>query len=114
MSLLDSTVRSAERLSECELCCLGHRKKISALCFVYNIWHSVDYPMNDYLNQFIAVRNTRASADLGKFASVFSRCIPDHFSLSFLPAAESPWNLLPWVVFSGNSFCSFKNCINCA
>ena len=33
--LLDSIVRSAEELCEGELCCLGHRRKVSALCLLY-------------------------------------------------------------------------------
>ena len=37
LGLLDSVVRSAERLCEGELCCLGQRKKVSSLCLLYNI-----------------------------------------------------------------------------
>ena len=40
LGLLDSIVRSAERLCEDELCCLGHRK-VSALCLLYKIYHRV-------------------------------------------------------------------------
>ena len=33
LRLLNSIVRSAERLCEGELCSLGHRRKVNALCF---------------------------------------------------------------------------------
>ena len=35
LGLIDSIVRSDERLCEGELCCLGHRRKVSALCLLY-------------------------------------------------------------------------------
>ena len=35
IGLLDSVVRSAERLCEGDLCCLGHRRKVSSLCLLY-------------------------------------------------------------------------------
>ena len=46
LGLLDSVVRSAERLCEDELCWLGHRKMASVLCLLYEIYHRVDHPMN--------------------------------------------------------------------
>ena len=39
LCLLDSIGRSAERLCEGELCCLGHRMKGSPLCLLYEIYH---------------------------------------------------------------------------
>ena len=42
LDLLDSIVRSAERLCESELCCLGHKRKVSALCLLHKIYHRVD------------------------------------------------------------------------
>ena len=50
--LLDSIVHSVERLCEGELCCLGHRRKVGALCLLYKIYYGVDYSMNEYLNNF--------------------------------------------------------------
>ena len=41
LGLLDSIVHSAERLCEDELCCLGHKRKGSALCLLYKIYHIV-------------------------------------------------------------------------
>ena len=35
LNLLDGSVCSVERLCEGELCCLGHRRKVSALRFLY-------------------------------------------------------------------------------
>ena len=64
LGLLDIVVRSAKRLCEGELCCLGYRKKVSVLCSLYGIYHRVDHPMNDYLNHFVATRSTRASTAL--------------------------------------------------
>ena len=43
--------------------------------------------MNEYLNNFVAARNTRASAALGELALVIPRCRIDQFSRPFLPAA---------------------------
>ena len=37
LGLFDSIVRSAERWREGELCCLGHRRKVSGLYFLYKI-----------------------------------------------------------------------------
>ena len=43
-------VRSAERLCQGELCYLGHRRKVSALCLLCEIYHRVDHPMNEHLH----------------------------------------------------------------
>ena len=64
--LLDSIVRSAERLCEGELCCLAHRRKVSALCLLYKIYHRVAHLLNGCLNHLVAVRSTNASAALGE------------------------------------------------
>ena len=55
--------------------------------------HKVEDPMNEYLNHFVAPRNTRALAALGELVLVISRCRTDQFSQSFLPAAVRQWNL---------------------
>ena len=60
----DSIVCSAERLCEDELCCLGHRIKVSGLCFLYKSYHRINHSMNENLNHLVAARNTRASAAL--------------------------------------------------
>ena len=70
LGLLDSIVRSAERLCEGELCCLGHRRKASVLSLLYKIYHRVCHHMTRYLNNFVAACNTRASAALGELALV--------------------------------------------
>ena len=77
LGLLDSIVRNAEWLCEGELCCLRHRIKISALCLLYEIYRRVDNSMNEYLNRFMAARNTKASAALGELALAIPRCITD-------------------------------------
>ena len=66
LRLLDIVVISAERLCEGEYCCLGHRRKVSALSLLYEIYHRVNHPMNEYLRNLVAARNTRASAALGE------------------------------------------------
>ena len=81
-NLLERIVRSAKRLCEGELCCLVHRKKVSALCLLYKVYHRVEHPMNEYLKHFVAARNTRASAALDE---VIQGCRTDPFSPSFLP-----------------------------
>ena len=61
LSLLKSAVRSAEELCESELCCLGHRRKVSALFLLYKIYHKADHSLHEYLYHFVAARNTRGS-----------------------------------------------------
>ena len=56
LCLLDGIV---ERLCEGVLCCLGHIRKVSALCLLYKIYHRVDHPMNKYLKHLVAARNIR-------------------------------------------------------
>ena len=41
--LLECVVHSAKRLCESELCCLGHRRKVSVLCLCYKIYRRVDH-----------------------------------------------------------------------
>ena len=65
LCLLDSIIRSAERLREGELCCLTHRRMVSALCLLYEIYQRMDHTMNGCLNNFVVARNARASAALG-------------------------------------------------
>ena len=89
MSLLDSVVGSDERLCEGELCCLGHGRKISALCLLYKIYLRADHLLHEYLHHFVAARNTRASADLCDLAWVIPRCRTDQFSRSCLPVNSS-------------------------
>ena len=62
VSLLNSVVDTAERLYEGELCCLGHRRKVSALCLLYKIYHRAVLPLNAYVHYFVTTHNTRASA----------------------------------------------------
>ena len=44
------------------------------LCLLYKIYHRVDHPMNEHLNNFVTARNTMASAALGELALVIPRC----------------------------------------
>ena len=81
---LDNIVRSAEKLCEGELCYLGHRMKVSALCLTH--------PMNEYLKHFVAARNNRVSAALGELALVIPPCRTDQFSRLFLHASLRVWN----------------------
>ena len=84
LGLPDSIVRSAERLYEVELYCLGHRRNVTtALGLLNKIYHRVDHPMNEYLSHFIAARNTTASAALGELASLIPRWRTDQFSGRF-------------------------------
>ena len=46
--------------------------------------------MNGYLNHFVIVRNTRASAVLGELALASPRCRTNQFSRSFLLAVAAP------------------------
>ena len=113
LSELDSIARIEEKLCEDEFCCLGRRRKVNALCLLYEIYHRVDYPMNEFLNNFVAVRNTRASVTLCELGLVISRCRTDQFSLLFLPAAvRCLWNLLPSGVFRGAILNFFKTARN--
>ena len=80
LGLLDSIVRSAEKLCEAVLCCLAHRRKISALCVLYKIYHRVGHSMNEYLNNFVVALNTRVSVALDKLALVILCCRAYHIS----------------------------------
>ena len=95
LGLLDSVVRSVEKLCEGELFCLEHRRKVTDLRLLYKIHHSVNHPMNEYLHHFVAVRNTRSSVALVELALVIPHCRTDQFSWSFLPAVVRPGNLFP-------------------
>ena len=112
LGLLDSIVRNVERLCEGEVCCFGHRKKASALCLLYKVYHRVDCPMNEYLNHFMGARNTRVPASVGELASVIPRCRTAQFRRSFLPAAACLWNLLPLYLSRGDTLSSFKSTLN--
>ena len=68
--------------------------------------------MHEYLPNFVAARNTRASAALAQLSFVSSRCRTDQFSWSCLPAAVRLWNLLPTGVFSSDTLSYFKSAIN--
>ena len=84
MVLLDGIVRSAERLCEGELCCLGHRRRVIALHLLYKVYHRVDHLMNEHLNHFVAARNSsRASVALDELTLAIPRlcCRTDQFSL---------------------------------
>ena len=72
--LLDSVVRSTERLCEDQLCCLRLRRKVSSLWLLYKIYHRTDHPMNEYLKHFVAALSTRTSTALGELALVMPRC----------------------------------------
>ena len=112
LGLLDSIVRSAERSCEGVFCCLGHRRKVSALCFLYNIYRIGFNPMNEYLNHFVADRNAIASATLGELNLMIKRYRTDQFCRLFLPAALRLGNLLPPGALSGGTLSSFTSAKN--
>ena len=56
------------------------RRTVSCVCSIGPLYHRVDHPMNEYLNHFVAARNTGTSAALGE--------------LDLVPAAVHWWNLL--------------------
>ena len=101
LGLLDSIVSSAEMSCEDEHCYLAHRRKVTALCLLYEIYRRVDHPINGYLNYFVAVLNSRPFSATRQLAFVIPCCRIDHFSWSFLPDAVRLWILLPSGVFSG-------------
>ena len=68
LGLMDRIFCSAERLCEGELCCLGHGRMVGALCLLYEIYHRVDRPMNEYLSHLFAAYDTRALAAVGELA----------------------------------------------
>ena len=87
-------------------------QKEGLLCLLYKIYHRVDHSSNEYVNHFVAARNTKASPTLGELALVTPRCRTDQFSRSFLPAALCLRNLPPSGVFSGDTLRSFKSDMN--
>ena len=94
LGLLDSAVCSAEWLYEGKLYCLGQRRKVSALCWLYKIYHRVDHLIHKYLHHLVAARNTRAPAALGDLALVIPHCRTAQFLRSFIPPVVRLWNLL--------------------
>ena len=112
LSLLDRAVHSAQSLYEGQFHCLGHRRRVSALCLLYEFCHKTDHPLHEYMHNFVAARNTRASAALGELALVITRCNTEQLSRSFLPVAVRLWNLLHLDMFSGGTFSSFKSTMN--
>ena len=66
----------------------------------------MEHPIYEYMNHFVAARNTRASAALGELALVIPCSKTDTFNRSFLPAAVRLWNLLPSGVFSDDTLSS--------
>ena len=112
LGFLNNIICGAEELCEGDLCCLGHIRKVSVLSLLYKIYHRVDPPMNEYLNHFVAARNTRASAALGDLTFVIPRCRTDQFSWSFLPVVVRLRNSLPSGVFSSGTLSSFKSAMN--
>ena len=82
----------------------------------FDVWgaegRSVDHPMNDYLNHFATVCNTRVSTALGELALVIPRSITDQFSLLFLPETLRLWNLLSSGMLSGGTLGLFKSAMN--
>ena len=97
------------RVSLIVLCTEG--RLVSCICSC-KIYHRVYHPMNEYLNCFVAARNTRASAALDELTLVIQRCRTDQFSRSYLPATIYLWNLLPTGVFSGDTLSSFTSAMN--
>ena len=77
-------LRSAERLCEGELCCVGHRRKISLLCLFHEIYHRANHLTHEYLHHFVAARNTRASLAQGEIALMIPCRRTNQFSPSFL------------------------------
>ena len=65
LDLPDSMVHSVERM--CEGFFFGHRRKVMDLCLLCKICQGVNHPMNEYLKNFVAARNTRPSAALGEY-----------------------------------------------
>ena len=53
----------------------------------HKIYHRVEYHVNKYLDNFVASRNTRASATLGELGLEIPRCRTDQFNRPFLSAA---------------------------
>ena len=112
LNLLNSVVCSEERLYKGELLVWGTEGKLERFVCSIKFFHIVDRPINEYLHQFVASRNSRSSAALGKLHLVISHCRTDQFSRSFLPAAMPLLNLLPSGVFSGGSWSSFRSAMN--
>ena len=83
LGLLDSIVRSAERLWESELCCLEYRRKVSTLYLLRKIYHRVGHSTNEYLNYFLQLQLV-----LGELALVILRSKTDQFPARFCASVE--------------------------
>ena len=100
LGLRGSIICSGERLCEGDLCYLGHRMKVSTLCFLHKIYYIADHPMHEYLQTF--------SAALCELALVILSSRTDQFGRLLLRIAVRLWNLLPSGVFRGGTL-SFSN-----
>ena len=79
LGLLDNIVRCVElKVVRGKFCCLEHRRKVGALCLLYEIYDRADQHLHQYLDQFVASHNTRASA-----AVAIPRYRNNQFSRSF-------------------------------
>ena len=56
-----------------------HRRKVSALFLLHNIYHRENLPMHEYLNRFVAARNIRVYAALDELSLVIPRCSTNQF-----------------------------------
>ena len=75
----------------------GAQKEGQCLVFLYKLYHRLNHLINEYLNNFVTVSNTRALTALGELALVILRCRTQQFSWSFLPAAVLLWAMLLYV-----------------
>ena len=69
-------------------------------------------PPYENLHDFVAARNTTASAALYELPLVIPCYRTEEYSQSILPVAVRLWNLLPSDVFGGGTLSSFKNAMN--
>ena len=53
LSSVDRVFRSAERLCERELCCLGHRNRANASCLLCKIYNRTNPHLHEYLHNFL-------------------------------------------------------------
>ena len=86
MGLLENIVYSEEMFCEGRLCCLGYRRKVNSLYLLQEIDYSMYHPTNEYLNNFVAALNTRASAAPEQLALAILRYRTDQFSRWYLLA----------------------------
>jgi hypothetical protein len=113
LRLLDGVVHRAAVLCRATtLCERSHRRNVSFLCMLYNIYANGSHPLNRFLVRFVPRRVTRLAVLNHPSRFEVLRCHTEQFKRCFLPSTLMLWNSLDRFVFEGVGLCAFKHRAN--